>query len=119
MPDWKKLIEGEIALAQQSRQQGNKPGKPGKANVGLEAHVPVGQTVDANFPILDLGIPPEINKTNWTLRVFGLVDRELNPGRDDSQQQPPSLMFPIFIASRCMHTTKKLIHSRNSIFLTD
>lgn len=73
MPDWKKLIEGKIALAQRNREQGNKPSKP-----SMDARVPAGQKVVTNFPILDLGILPEINKTNWALRVHGLVENELS-----------------------------------------
>lgn len=73
MPDWKKLIEGKIALARRSREQGNKPSKP-----SLDARVPAGQTVVSNFPILDMGILPEVNKTNWTLRIHGLVQNELS-----------------------------------------
>lgn len=88
MPDWKKLIEGKIALAQRSREQGNPPSKPGKGSDDLDARVPAGQKVVTNFPILDLGILPEINKTNWTLRVYGLVDNELDLGWDDFQRLP-------------------------------
>ncbi len=30
-----------------------------------------------NFPVLDLGIKPNIRKTDCSLRVFGLVEKEL------------------------------------------
>jgi DMSO/TMAO reductase YedYZ molybdopterin-dependent catalytic subunit len=83
VPDWKKLIEGKIALAQRSREQGNKPSKP-----SLDARVPAGQTVVTNFPILDLGILPEILQSNWTLRIYGLVENELHLSWDDFQQLP-------------------------------
>jgi DMSO/TMAO reductase YedYZ molybdopterin-dependent catalytic subunit len=69
VPDWKKLIEAKIALAK----KGNKPGKPSG-----DARVPPGQKVVTNFPILDLGILPDINKANWMLRIHGLVENELN-----------------------------------------
>ncbi|HNV87764.1 MAG TPA: molybdopterin-dependent oxidoreductase [Methylotenera sp.] len=69
MPDWKKLIEGKIAIAR----KGNKPGK-----INQNVRVPAGQTEVKNFPILDLGILPEVNKSNWKLRIFGLVENELN-----------------------------------------
>ena len=69
MPDWKKQIEAKIALAK----RGAAPSKPGG-----DARVPPGQKVVTNFPILDLGILPEVNKENWRLRVHGLVDRELD-----------------------------------------
>ena len=40
--------------------------------------MPAGQTEVNNFPILDLGIVPEIDTTNWQLRIYGLVEYELN-----------------------------------------
>lgn len=88
MPDWKKLIEAKIALAQRSREQGNKPSKLNKAKAGLYSRVPAGQTVVTNFPILDLGILPDINKSNWNLRIYGLVENELHLSWDDFQQLP-------------------------------
>ena len=63
MPDWKKLIAGKIAIAK----KGNTAGK-----VNANVRVPAGQTEVKNFPILDLGILPDINQTNWKLRVYGL-----------------------------------------------
>lgn len=69
MPDWKKLIAGKIAIAK----KGSAPGK-----VNQDIRVPAGQTEVKNFPILDLGILPDINKQNWQLRVYGLVANELN-----------------------------------------
>jgi DMSO/TMAO reductase YedYZ molybdopterin-dependent catalytic subunit len=50
--------------------------------------VPAGQTVVTSFPILDLGILPDINKTNWNLRIYGLVENELHLNWDDFQQLP-------------------------------
>lgn len=69
MPDWKKLIEGKIALAK----QGNKPSK-----ASPDERIPAGQKLVTNFPILDLGIRPDVSTANWTLRVYGLVENELN-----------------------------------------
>lgn len=79
MPDWKKLIAGKIAIAK----KGNYPGK-----VNANIRVPAGQTEVKNFPILDLGILPDINKSNWKLRVHGLVEKELNLDWDTFQQLP-------------------------------
>lgn len=79
MPDWKKLIAGKIALAK-------KGSKPGKANAN--ERVPAGQTEVKNFPILDLGILPDINKTNWKLRIYGLVENELSLDWDAFQHLP-------------------------------
>lgn len=69
MPDWKKLIEGKIALAK----QGNKPSK-----ASPDERIPAGQKLVTNFPVLDLGIRPDVSTANWTLRVYGLVENELN-----------------------------------------
>ena len=79
MPDWKKLIAGKIAIAK----KGNMAGK-----VNANIRVPAGQTEVKNFPILDLGILPDINKTNWKLRVYGLVENELNLDWDAFQNLP-------------------------------
>jgi len=68
MPDWKKLIEGKVALAKRGA-------KPGKTN--LNARIPAGQTEVKNFPTLDLGIRPEITTQNWKLHIYGLVENEL------------------------------------------
>lgn len=79
MPDWKKLIAGKIAIAK----KGNHPGK-----VNANERVPAGQTEVKNFPILDLGILPDINKSNWNLRIYGLVDKELTLDWETFQQLP-------------------------------
>jgi len=69
MPDWKKLIEGKIAIAKRGA-------KPGKANAN--ERIPAGQTEVKNFPTLDLGIRPQVTTDNWSLRVCGLVEHELD-----------------------------------------
>lgn len=79
MPDWKKLIAGKIAIAK----GGNKPSK-----VNDNIRVPAGQTEVKNFPILDLGILPDINKQNWSLRIYGLVENELNLNWEAFQALP-------------------------------
>lgn len=68
MPDWKKLITGKIAIAK----KGNVLGKSGD-----NARVPAGQKQVTNFPVLDLGIKPEVTTDAWQLQVFGLVEKEL------------------------------------------
>jgi DMSO/TMAO reductase YedYZ molybdopterin-dependent catalytic subunit len=76
MPDWKKLIAGKIALAK----KGNKPGK-----LTDNERIPAGQTQVTNFPVLDLGIKPDIIQDNWQLKVFGLVENELTLDWDTYQ----------------------------------
>jgi DMSO/TMAO reductase YedYZ molybdopterin-dependent catalytic subunit len=79
MPDWKKLIAGKIAIAK----KGNTAGK-----LNANIRVPAGQTEVKNFPVLDMGIKPEIALGNWNLRVFGLVENELNIGWEAFQAMP-------------------------------
>ena len=69
MPDWKKLIEGKIALAK----KGLKRSEPSQKD-----RIPAGQTLTTKFPILDLGIRPEVDESNWGLKVFGLVENEID-----------------------------------------
>lgn len=69
MPDWKKLIEGKIALAKRGA-------KPGKAS--LNERVPAGQTLVTNFPVLDLGVQPDVPLDRWALRIHGLVENEIS-----------------------------------------
>ena len=56
MLDWKKLIVAKISLA--------------------NSRIPAGQTQVNNFPVLDMGIKPNISKNEWPLRVF---DAPLTP----------------------------------------
>lgn len=68
MPDWKKLIAGKIAIAK----KGSQPGK-----LSDNERIPPGQKQVNNFPILDLGVKPDISTDQWQLKVFGLVEKEL------------------------------------------
>jgi DMSO/TMAO reductase YedYZ molybdopterin-dependent catalytic subunit len=68
MPDWKKLIAAKVALAKKGL-------IPSKASEN--ERIPAGQKQVTNFPVLDLGIRPNVNTTNWSLRVFGLVETPL------------------------------------------
>ena len=69
MPDWKKLIEGKIALAKRGAPRGKK---------SANERVPAGQTLVTNFPVLDLGVHPEVSCERWTLRVHGSVENEIS-----------------------------------------
>lgn len=69
MPDWKKMIAAKIALA--------KRGAPRSAPSG-KVRIPAGQSQVNNFPVLDLGIRPDVHIDNWTLRIYGLVNKELS-----------------------------------------
>ena len=71
MTNWAKVIEGKIALAKRNVEQGMKPGK-----LSPDARIPQGQSRVSDFPVLDMGIRPAIDKASWTLRLFGLVAHE-------------------------------------------
>ena len=71
MTNWAKVIEGKIALAKRNVEQGMKPGK-----ISPDARIPQGQSRVSDFPVLDMGIRPAIDKATWTLRLFGLVANE-------------------------------------------
>lgn len=82
MPDWKKLIEGKIALAARAKLANAGGSGAGSASRSanestIKARVPAGQKQVNNFPVLDLGIRPDVNTDNWKLRIYGLVEREV------------------------------------------
>ncbi len=71
MTNWAKVIEGKIAIAKKANEQGMKPGKP-----SADARIPQGQSRVTNFPVLDLGVRPSIDRPTWSLKLFGLVANE-------------------------------------------
>jgi len=68
VPNWSKIIEAKIALAG----RGARPSAQGE-----NARIPPGQKQVNDFPVLDLGNAPFVSTDEWRLRLFGLVDREL------------------------------------------
>src|SRR5258706_13484562 len=68
MPNWGKMIEAKVALAK----RGAKPSRAGD-----NPRIPPGQKEVHDFPVLDLGLEPEVSPSSWNLRVFGLVEEEL------------------------------------------
>lgn len=79
MPNWIKMIDAKIALAR----RGAKPSK-----VGDNPRIPPGQKQVHDFPVLDLGLEPDVSPSNWNLRIFGLVEHELEFGWKAFQQLP-------------------------------
>lgn len=79
MPDWKKLIAAKVALAK----RGNK-----RSAQSANERIPPGQTQVNNFPVLDLGIRPNVNTANWMLNVYGLVENPLELNWKDFRQLP-------------------------------
>ena len=69
-----KIIEEKIKQAQKRHSNVNK---------GAHDRLPPGQTLTEKFPILDLGITPQIDTLNWSISIFGLVNKELNLSIDD------------------------------------
>lgn len=72
MTNWARVIEGKIALARRNIEQGMKPGK-----ISPEARIPQGQSRVTDFPVLDMGVRPSLDKATWRLRLFGLVQNEV------------------------------------------
>ena len=72
MTNWAKVIEGKIALARRNIEHGMKPGK-----ISPDARVPPGQARVSDFPVLDMGVRPSLSKSNWRLRIFGLVKNKI------------------------------------------
>jgi DMSO/TMAO reductase YedYZ molybdopterin-dependent catalytic subunit len=68
MSNYAKRIEEKIKVARRGKLSGKPSG---------DARVPPGQKVVTNFPVLDLGVRPELTQANWRLRVYGLVEREV------------------------------------------
>lgn len=64
-----KLIAGKISLAKKGHSKGK---------VGANDRIPAGQTQVTNFPVLDLGIKPDVPLEKWQLKVYGLVEKEIN-----------------------------------------
>lgn len=72
MTNWAKVIEGKIAIAAKANQQGMKPGK-----ASVDARIPQGQSRVSDFPVLDMGIRPQVDRPTWALRLFGLVNQDV------------------------------------------
>lgn len=72
MTNWAKVIEGKIALAKRNIEDGMKPGK-----ISPDARIPQGQSRVIDFPVLDMGVRPSLDKATWNLRLFGLVANEI------------------------------------------
>ena len=72
MTNWAKIIEGKIALAQRNIAQGMKPGR-----ISPDARIPQGQSRVTDFPVLDMGVRPALDKATWSLRLFGLVHNDV------------------------------------------
>ena len=55
---------------------------------GLGGRVPPGQFVSRKFPVLTYGSNPQVDLDRWRLRVFGLVEEELEFDWDQFEELP-------------------------------
>ena len=49
----------------------------GHASSPVDERLPPGQSWVKGFPVLDLGIKPEISSANWELKIFGAVTKPI------------------------------------------
>lgn len=75
MSNWEKIVKAKTALAARGAQLRKAVAEGSKSE--LRARIPPGQTQVRNFPVLDLGIRPEIDLNSWSLKLYGLVEQEL------------------------------------------
>ena len=68
MPNWMKMIAAKTALAK----RGDRP-----SVAGANPRIPPGQKQVHDFPVLDIGLAPEVSPSSWNLRVFGMVANEI------------------------------------------
>jgi DMSO/TMAO reductase YedYZ molybdopterin-dependent catalytic subunit len=66
-----KLIRSKQKWAQQGRLLTGRP------DLGHVERLPPGQKLVTNWPVLDLGVQPDIKPENWRLRIDGLVEQPL------------------------------------------
>ena len=69
MSSFHKILEEKIKQAQNKKKV--------ITNQSDNERIPRGQTVTEKFPILDLGITPTVEERDWKIKIFGLVDHEV------------------------------------------
>lgn len=78
----RKLIERKQAWAREGRLL------TGKAGARAGERLPPGQRETRDWPVLDLGLQPEVKPEQWRLRVDGLVENPLDWSFADFTAQP-------------------------------
>lgn len=68
MPDESKLTRSKVRWAAEGRGLTGRPLRVG------DARLPPGQHLVRDWPVLDLGVQPDVPLDRWRLRVFGLVE---------------------------------------------
>ena len=77
-----KLIRSKQKWAEEGRAI---TGRPDQGHVN---RLPPGQKLTANWPVLDLGVQPDVKPENWRLRVTGLVENPLHWTLDEFRALP-------------------------------
>lgn len=83
----------------------NKPLGSGKHNRHGMPVVPVGQTITKKWPVLDLGVQPDISLDEWSLVVDGEVEHPLHLSWNDFMTLPQTEDISDF---HCVTTWSKL-----------
>ena len=60
----------------------------GRPDLGHVDRLPPGQKLTKNWPVLDLGVQPDVKPENWRLRVTGLVENPLHWTLDEFRALP-------------------------------
>ena len=64
------------------------PKKSGGTSENRLPRLPPGQHLVQNWPVLDLGIVPKIERSDWRLKIVGLVERPMTWSWHDLMGQP-------------------------------
>ncbi|MHC4837848.1 MAG: sulfite oxidase-like oxidoreductase [Planctomycetota bacterium] len=80
LDEGRSLVERRLSFLRRHRERlhgaDQAPGQgSGPANRHGQPQVPVGQHTVENWPVLDLGVHPEIGHEDWRLRIDGLVEQ--------------------------------------------
>ncbi len=59
-----------------------------KAKRDKSNRLPPGQYETTDFPVLSLGPTPQISKNDFSIKFFGLIDKEIEWSWEDIQKQP-------------------------------
>jgi DMSO/TMAO reductase YedYZ molybdopterin-dependent catalytic subunit len=98
------LIERKERWARKMAAKGKPPVRPGDPPIrlGLRSteRLPPGQHLTQGFPILDLGIKPEIALKDWRLEIGGLVENPKTFTWEEFNALPQFEDVSISIASR-------------------
>src|SRR3954463_8646060 len=65
----------------------------GRPDLGRVNRLPPGQKEVKNWPVLDLGVQPDVKPENWRLQVTGLVEHPIVWRLDEFMAQPKEEFF--------------------------